>query len=231
MSLPYSTRRESPPLISIVAVSTTAPDRNIMDQSHCGKIGKSAIVQPKSNGWLSVEIKNRSSEDNSSPNYPLDEYGCKIRGTESGRNMMKHLPGLPPLLARFPLVIRQPVQWGDMDATGRVSLTAVYREFIRGKGVGRILKKASVHLTDTAAIAYPDTLWLGARTTRVEADRFRMEYIAISEATGEVGGSGDATIVTYDHRTGTKAAVPEEVLNVFKEVEGHALHVIAGNAH
>ncbi|KAJ3214188.1 hypothetical protein HDU67_001992 [Dinochytrium kinnereticum] len=86
----------------------------------------------------------------------------------------------------------------------------VHRGFIRGRGVGRILKSATLDLvTPAPLVQYPDTLWIGARTSWIGQDRFSQSYVAVSErlsasGTGEnasdgVVARGDAVIVIFDH--------------------------------
>ncbi|KAJ3104048.1 hypothetical protein HDU97_009595 [Phlyctochytrium planicorne] len=110
----------------------------------------------------------------------------------------------------------------------------MFRGFIRGKGVGRILKSATLELEHPLySITYPDTLIVAARTLRIDKDRLTQNYIAISQKLldsgkeeGAIVAQGDAIIgmkelfsdsliltrfeVIFDHVLKRKALVPEE---------------------
>ncbi|KAJ3226041.1 hypothetical protein HDU81_007495 [Chytriomyces hyalinus] len=148
------------------------------------------------------------------------------------------------LTHKYALVMRQPVQWGDMDAGGRCGPATLFRlfesarlayfetliaprlssevhsGFIRGKGVGRILRSASLEMADgECGVRYPDSLWLGARTVSLSGDRFDQEYCAVSEREQRIVAYGRATIVTFDHVKNAKAPVPAEVVEAMLAVE------------
>ncbi|KAI9332972.1 hypothetical protein BDR26DRAFT_868747 [Obelidium mucronatum] len=136
---------------------------------------------------------------------------------------------------RFPLRVRLPIQWGDQDATGQLSHIAVYRMFetarleyfeklvgpqispsvhngfIRGKGIGRILRNASITVLEMPQ--YPDVLVLGARTKELQSNRIIQEYIAVSEKTGLVAATGEAVIATFDHVLRHAIATAEQATN------------------
>lgn len=151
------------------------------------------------------------------------------------------------MLKGFPAVLRVPLQWGDMDATGQCSPIAIYRHFesarlhyfnsfiasklspavykgfILGHGVGRILKQASINMSMNAKPRrYPDTLLVGARTVWIDKDRFRQEYVAVSVKEQEITADGMAVIVVYDHLKRCKAMIPEEVVAAMRDIESQS---------
>ena len=136
----------------------------------------------------------------------------------------------------FPVTLRWPVAWGDMDALGHVNNTVYLRWFesarIRyfarlgwdgdlasaGVGVGPILARTSC--TYRLPLTYPDEVLLGARVEDVGEDRFTMLYRLVSLRMGQVAAEGDARVVSFDYRTGRKAALPDAIRAAIAEVEG-----------
>ena len=127
-------------------------------------------------------------------------------------------------LARFPIVIRVSVAWGEMDAFGHVNNIIYFRYFesariayldaigFRGDTpdrIGPIL--ASTECRFRRPLAYPDTLSVGARAASVEEDRFTMEYVIVSDSLDDVAAHGAGVVVAYDYAGGRKAALPAAV--------------------
>lgn len=130
-----------------------------------------------------------------------------------------------PLLEGYPVTVRIPVQWGDMDAYGHVNNTVFFRyfesarvEYLERCGfidsyeenrVGAILH--STRCRFRRALTYPDTVVVGARAEEVEEDRFRHGYRMVTLGGDAVAGEGSGTIVSYDYAAGEKAPIPEPV--------------------
>lgn len=128
------------------------------------------------------------------------------------------------LLAGFPVVVDQQVRWGDLDAFGHVNNIVFFQFFesarmryfdaigfsSAGTGVGSILH--STHCRFRRPLAYPDRLKVGARVTRLEKDRFTMEYRIVSAAHGAVAGEGEGVLVAFDYARQAKADVPDAVV-------------------
>jgi len=138
-------------------------------------------------------------------------------------------------LDAFPVTLRVPVAWGDMDAFGHVNNTVYLRWFesariayferIRfGQSVRGAPPKVGPILARTQAIyklplTYPDTVDVGARVTDVERDRFTMLYSVVSERHATVACEGDGRIISYDYQAGAKAALPTEVRAAIEALE------------
>ncbi|MCI0380010.1 MAG: acyl-CoA thioesterase, partial [Gemmataceae bacterium] len=91
-------------------------------------------------------------------------------------------PKVAELLAGYPVIITQPVVWGDMDAYQHVNNTVYFRyfenarleyfrrldwfTFERETGIGPILQ--ATHARFRIALAYPDSVSIGARLTSIE---------------------------------------------------------------
>src|SRR5258708_6349714 len=89
-------------------------------------------------------------------------------------------------LARWPVIVEQPVAWGEMDSFGHVNNTVYFRYFENArleyfrrlawpaenppKGIGPILHSTQCRFRKP--LAWPDRIAIGARIPRIEADRF-----------------------------------------------------------
>ena len=126
------------------------------------------------------------------------------------------------LLASFPVSIELSVQWGDMDAYGHVNNTVFFRYFESARmayfercgftkshideRIGAILHSTSCRFRQP--LFYPDRVVVGARVSKMEADRFTMEYTVVSLGTGTVAAEGSGVIVSFDYKEGKKTLVP-----------------------
>lgn len=130
-----------------------------------------------------------------------------------------------PLLEGFPVVVVQPIVWGDMDSYRHVNNVVYFRWFENARleyvarldwfafeketGIGPILAATSARFR--RALAYPDTIAIGARASSIEEDRFHLEHKIVSQSLGEVATLGTGTVVTYDYVHQRKAPVPDEI--------------------
>jgi acyl-CoA thioester hydrolase len=136
------------------------------------------------------------------------------------------------LLAGYPVVIRIPVQWGEMDAYGHVNNTVFFRYFESARivfldrcrfleaydreKVGAILHSTSCRFR--RPLFYPDTAIVAARGTDILEDRFTMEYLMISEDGDAVAAEGSGIIVSFDY-VGRKAVpIPDFVTEALHQL-------------
>ncbi len=138
------------------------------------------------------------------------------------------------LLDGYPVVVRVPVQWGDMDAYGHVNNTAFFRYFESARveylercgftdsyeetGIGAILH--STRCRFRRALTHPDTVLVGATAREVGEDRFTHAYRLVSLADDEVAAEGSGVVVSFDYRRGEKAPIPDEVRAAIASIEG-----------
>ncbi|MCB9665731.1 MAG: acyl-CoA thioesterase [Alphaproteobacteria bacterium] len=129
------------------------------------------------------------------------------------------------LLFDLPVVVRVPVAWGDLDAFQHVNNTRYFRWFedarialfeqvgwlaaMRAGGAGPILARTGCVFRKP--VAFPDTVAVGAGVRDLESDRFTMVFRVVSEHKAVVVAEGDARILSFDYRAGTKAPLPDEV--------------------
>ena len=141
------------------------------------------------------------------------------------------------LLAGFPVVVKIPVQWGEMDYFRHVNNTVFFRYFESARiayldrigfreegaaaGAGPIL--ASTHARFRRPLDYPDTVRVGARVTDVGEDRFTMEYRLVSEREGHVAAEGGGVLVAFDYAAGRKTSLPVAVREEIEALEQNRL--------
>lgn len=146
----------------------------------------------------------------------------------------------PAELTEYPVVIRVPVAWGQMDAFAHLNNTVYFRFFESVRiayfermpimrdpgapsGVGPILAATSCRYK--APVRYPDTLQVGSRVREVGTDRFTMDYVAFSQALGRVAAVGDGVVVSYDYASGRKVDLPQSWRERIAAIEGSGADV------
>jgi acyl-CoA thioester hydrolase len=136
-------------------------------------------------------------------------------------------------LAQYPVIIEIPVAWGEMDAMGHVNNIIYFRYFesariayfeklgFRASGdtllIGPIL--GSIQCKFKMPLTYPDTVSVGTRVTRIEEDRFVMEYVVVSHKAQRIAAEGEGVVVAYNYREGKKARLPEEIQEQIQRLE------------
>jgi acyl-CoA thioester hydrolase len=140
------------------------------------------------------------------------------------------------LLAGFPVAVELAVAWGEMDSFRHVNNVVYFRYFENARleyfrrldwfdyqeqtGVGPIL--AATRARFRKPLTYPDTIWVTARATDVEDDRFHLEHRVVSRRLGAVAAEGQGTIVTYHYGEGRKVALPDELRRRIAALEATA---------
>lgn len=138
----------------------------------------------------------------------------------------------------FPITVRMPVQWSDMDAYGHVNnaryftwfeasriaymgrVGLVSREMQRPEGgVGPIV--AATNAEYLRPVTFPAELVVGARVTRLGTTSITMEY-AVEDAhqEGVRYARGGAVLVTLRYPDYVKVPVPAEIRAAIEALEG-----------
>lgn len=141
------------------------------------------------------------------------------------------------LLAGYPVVIEQVVDWGDMDSFQHVNNVVYIRYFENARiayfermdwkaylaetGIGPIL--GTVQARFRRAVTFPDTLHVGARVVSLEADRYTMDYRIVSAKQNDLVTTGETVVVTFDYRAGKKTPIPDDMRKTIEEIEGKPL--------
>ena len=158
------------------------------------------------------------------------------RGQSLGRKPV-HDPLVTTALAGFPTVIHLPVQWGDMDAYQHVNNIVYFRWFESARiayleqiglkglyhtaGIGPIL--AAITCNYRRQLAYPDTVAVGARISRIGRTSFEMEHVLFSTGQQAVVADGKSTIVTFDYRQQKPTPLPDDIRAKIEQFEGRAV--------
>lgn len=136
------------------------------------------------------------------------------------------------LLDGYPIIVRIPVQWGEMDAYGHLNNATFFRYFesarivylercgfiesMERNKIGAILHSTSCRFR--RALFYPDTAVIGARATDVAEDRFTMEYRLVSEAQQAVAAEGTGVVVSYDYASRATVPIPDRVRALIEQI-------------
>ena len=134
-------------------------------------------------------------------------------------------------MQRFPLVIRFPVHWAEMDALGHVNNARYFTWFESARmalfervglastglpGVGPILAHARCDFL--APVRAPAEIVCGTRISRLGNTSFGMEYAtALAGAPEQEVARGEAVVVLIDYRTGAKVTIPDELRTRLEE--------------
>ncbi len=138
------------------------------------------------------------------------------------------------LLAGFPIVIEQPVAWGEQDSFRHVNNVVYFRYFenarvayferldwhtyLKETGIGPIVATAQARFR--RAVTFPDTLLVGARVSALSSDRYTVDYRIVSRKLGDVVTLGDTVVVTYDYTNGKKVPIPADLKARIEGIEG-----------
>ena len=135
----------------------------------------------------------------------------------------------------FPVSVRIPVAWGDMDAFDHVNNVVYFRYFESARiayfekvgmlafmaqhGVGPIL--AHTECRFRIPLTYPDDLTVDSRVIETAEDRFLMQYRVNSLSMGAIAAEGTGRIVFVDYETRKKTEFPAEIRQAILRIEGH----------
>lgn len=137
------------------------------------------------------------------------------------------------LLGHLPVVVRIPVQWGEMDAYGHVNNTVFFRyfetariEYLERCGflesyerdrIGAILHSTSCRFR--RPLFYPDTAVVGTGAEEILHDRFHMRYEIVSLSSGGRVAEGSGIVVSYDYEDRRVVPIPDRVRARIRELE------------
>jgi acyl-CoA thioester hydrolase len=137
------------------------------------------------------------------------------------------------LLDGYPVQIKIPIAWGDMDAFQHVNNVAYFRYFESARilyseklglhkmkdetGIGPILGSTSCRYR--LPLTYPDTVSVGAKIVDIAQDRFTMKYVVVSQKHQKIAAEGDGVVVMYNYTEGKKTAIPDELRERVKAME------------
>ena len=116
-----------------------------------------------------------------------------LAGPEAALGVMD--PEIAALLIELPIVVALPVQWGDQDAYQHVNNTVYFRWFesariayTRRLGLGEMMRErkvgpilAAISCDFRRQIAFPDTVHVGSRITRIGRTSFALDHALVSD--------------------------------------------------
>lgn len=121
-------------------------------------------------------------------------------------------------LKQYPVIYKQSVAWGDMDAFGHVNNVMYYRymesariEYFNQLNIFDLdvnTVVASSQCKYIKPIFFPDTLWIGSKVVELRNSAMRMEYSLYSESQQQVVATGEAVVVFVDKIKMTKTQIP-----------------------
>jgi acyl-CoA thioester hydrolase len=142
-------------------------------------------------------------------------------------------PALRELLAAYPMVVRQQIAWGDMDACRHVNNVAYFRyfenarleyfarldwfKFERESGVGPIVSATQARFR--RALTFPDVALVGTRLLTLQEDRFTLEHRLVSEKLKDIATEGQVTVVAYRYAEQQKTPLPDELKRRIEALE------------
>jgi acyl-CoA thioester hydrolase len=143
---------------------------------------------------------------------------------------------LGPILAKFPVAITVPVQWGDQDAFGHVNNTVYFRWFESARiayferiGLSHMREVepiapilASISCDYRSQVTFPDTVHVGIRVTRIGRSSIGLEHTIVSQRRAVIAAEGSATVVVFDYRANKSQPVPLAIRQGIEAIEGRS---------
>lgn len=137
----------------------------------------------------------------------------------------------------FPITIRFPVHWSEMDAYGHVNNARYFSWFetariaylhkvglVNPQGgpqeIGPII--AATNAEYLKPVVFPTDVVVGARVSRIGNTSFTMEY-AVEDEAGTRYARGSAVVVTLRYPAMEKVPVPEPLRAAMEQLEGKPL--------
>lgn len=141
------------------------------------------------------------------------------------------------LLANFPVVFKQVVAWGDMDAFKHVNNARYYR-YIES---ARIQYMVDMGMFDNNVVnvvshnscqylrpvTYPDTLHIGVTVVEMRNSSFSMHYTVVSEQHQCVVTKATAVVVAMQEDGMAKRALPQVIRENIINLEAKAGNEVA----
>ena len=139
-------------------------------------------------------------------------------------------------LSVYPVVHRQTIAWGDMDAFGHVNNVLYYR-YMESARI-RYMDELNIFQHDVYTVVasnqckyirpvfYPDQLKIGARVEEMRNSALRMSYLLWSEQQQAIVALGEAVMVCVDKENMLKLPIPEIIRQKVTKIELMVNHQI-----
>ena len=135
-------------------------------------------------------------------------------------------------LQNYPIQVKFPIAWGEMDPQDHVNNVHYFRYFENARmryfeevgledmrmreGIATVL--AEQNCKYFKALKYPEMLTVGARTKSIGKTSFIMEYIIVGEESG-VAALGEGALVVYDYSRMVKTPMPLKLREAILRIE------------
>ena len=137
-------------------------------------------------------------------------------------------------LAGFPVIIEQPVAWGEQDPFGHVNNVVYFRwmesariDYFRQANLGTTDNKtgygpilASIKCDFRRQLNFPDTIRIGARVARIGRTSLTMTHRVESQSQKAIVAEAESTLVVFDYASGKPHPVPEALRKAIEKTEG-----------
>jgi acyl-CoA thioester hydrolase len=140
------------------------------------------------------------------------------------------------LLSGFPVTVKQPLQWGEMDMHNHVNNVWFFRyienariayyekikkyEFEKETGISFILASATCQYL--SPLTYPDTVIAGAQMETIDKNSAVLGYRLVSNKNKKLAAKAQTTIVSYDFTKNNKVLFPDELKRRIMKLENKA---------
>jgi len=137
------------------------------------------------------------------------------------------------LLSGFPVTVKQPLQWGEMDMHNHINNVWFFRyienariayyekikkyEFEKETGISFILASATCQYL--SPLTYPDTVIAGAQIKTIDKNSAVLGYRLVSNKNNKLAAKAQTTIVSYDFTKNTKVLFPDELKRRIMKLE------------
>lgn len=121
------------------------------------------------------------------------------------------------LLKDYPVINRQTVAWGDMDALGHINNVRYYdyAQEARIVYMNQVLPDdlytviVSTSCQYMSEVKYPDVLQVGVRIKKLGNTSITHEIVFFSETQGKIVATGESVVVVMNKATGQKQAITQ----------------------
>ena len=137
-------------------------------------------------------------------------------------------------LSQLPVYVDEHVRWGDMDAFGHMNNTVFFGLFEAARmayfekiqfsdprendGLGPILAHTECYFMKP--LAYPQALQVGTRISKLQDDRFTMDYgLFMAGEKPVLAACGSGQVVCYNYDQGVKANIPKVIAERIGQLE------------
>lgn len=136
-------------------------------------------------------------------------------------------------LRGFPVVVKLPILWGDLDAYGHVNHLVYLKWFETARalyadrvgvettpgatGVGAVL--ASIYYKFFRPMSFPGDVYSGVRVVRLSLGAIYLESRIVEAATGVAVAEGGCEAVLWNSGTNQPAAIPDPIRAAVETLE------------